>query len=100
MATDLIIVVQSPVIPIRDEVPHVLIAEANPVVEVAEPDHRFMVCNGPVHLEPQTPVNRLVVPVPLVIVCKPGSQVSGDQADTCVREVKTDGAAALVAADS
>lgn len=100
MATDLIIVVWFPIIPLCDEIPHILIAETNPVVEVAEPDDRFMVRNRSVHLEPQAPVYGLVVPVPVIVVGKAGSQVSGDQADARVLIVEPDRTAPLVAADS
>lgn len=59
-----------------------------------------MVGDGPILLEPQTTVNGLIVSISLIIIPESSSQVGSDEADTRVREVKTDRAASFVASDS
>lgn len=59
-----------------------------------------MICDRSILLEAQTPINSLVIPIPLIIVGKTCSQMSGDEANARVREVKTNGTASFVARNS
>jgi len=107
----LIVLVQLLQVPPLDECPRLLITESNAVVEVSQPDDALycslaryllnckdtkpltVIFDTPVPLKPQPMVDRGIVLVPLVVVCKARRHVGSHEADgrACVVEAYSNG---------
>lgn len=94
--TNLIVIVKSLVFASGNEVPYNLVVQPDAVVEVSKPYRSVVVCDRPVFLEAQAPVNGFIVSVPLIIVCESSSEMGCDETYAGVGKVETDGTATLV----
>lgn len=66
---------------ICDKLAHLFVAQADAVVEVAQPNHRPVILYRAVLLESQSVTDGLVVSVPFFVICKARRQVSSHKAD-------------------
>ena len=92
----LIVLIESFKVSNLHELPYFFVTQSDAVVEITQPDHRFMVVNGAVSLKPQSVANGLVVAVPLFVIGEASREMGRHETDGRVCKLHPDRHGAFV----